>query len=131
MQHSGIPLHAGRDCELVARIDADDICTPDRLTQQIDFMGFTGADAVSSRSLHIDEVGNVLGVAGSYGIFNARADWLPAIEPYLPHPFMTAHLQVLRDIGGYRHAHLAEDADLCWRLIEEHKIAVQGEVLGR
>ena len=119
------------DCELVARIDADDLCTPDRLTRQLDFMAFTGADAVSSRSLHIDEVGNILGIAGSYGIFNARADWLPAIEPYLPHPFMTARLDVLRGIGGYRQAHLAEDADLCWRLAERHKIAVQGEVLGR
>ena len=119
------------DCDLVARIDADDICAPNRLSAQADFMAFTGAEAVSSRSLHIDEVGNILGVAGAYGIFNARADWLPAIEPYLPHPFMTARLQVLREVGGYRQAHLAEDADLCWRLSESFKIAVQGEVLGR
>ena len=119
------------DCELVARIDADDLCTTNRLSQQVDFIGFTGAAAVSSRSLHIDEVGNIMGVAGSYGVFNARADWLPAIEPYLPHPFMTARLDVLREIGGYRQAHLAEDADLCWRLAEQYKVAVQGEVLGR
>ena len=119
------------DCELVARIDADDLCAPNRLSAQIDFMAFTDADAVSSRSLHIDEVGNVLGVSGAYGIFNARAEWLPAIEPYLPHPFMTAKLEVLRGIGGYRQAHLAEDADLCWRLAAGHRIAVQGEVLGR
>lgn len=119
------------DCTFVARIDADDLCAPDRLTRQRDFIDFTGAAAVSSRSLHIDEVGNILGVAGSYGIFNARADWLPAIEPYLPHPFMFARLDILRGIGGYRQAHLAEDADLCWRLAEDHPIAVQGEVLGR
>lgn len=119
------------DCAFVARIDADDLCAPDRLTRQRDFIDFTGASAVSSRSLHIDEVGNVLGVAGSYGIFNARADWLPAIEPYLPHPFLLARLDVLREIGGYRHAHLAEDADLCWRLADAVPIAVQGEVLGR
>ncbi|MEM1300922.1 MAG: glycosyltransferase family 2 protein [Pseudomonadota bacterium] len=118
------------DCAFVARIDADDTCFPDRLSKQLDFMAFTGAVAVSSKSLHIDEVGNVLGVSGSYGIFNADPHWLPAIEPYLPHPFLLAQLDVLEE-AGYRTAHLAEDADLCWRLAERWPIAMQGAVLGQ
>lgn len=118
------------DCAYVARIDADDLCFPDRLSKQLDFMAFTGAAAVSGKSLHIDEVGNVLGVAGSYGIFDADPNWLPAIEPYLPHPFLFARLDVLEQVG-YRHAHLAEDADLCWRLAEQWPIAMQGAVLGQ
>lgn len=117
------------ECAYVARIDADDICFPNRLSKQLDFMAFTGAAAISSKALHIDEVGNVLGVSGSYGIFNADPDWLPAIEPYLPHPFLFARLEVLEEVG-YRHAHLAEDADLCWRLSERWPIAMQGKVLG-
>ena len=118
------------DCAFVARIDADDTCFPDRLSKQLDFMAWTGAVAVSSKSLHVDEVGNVLGVSGSYGIFNADPHWLPAIEPYLPHPFLFARLDVLEEVG-YRHAHLAEDADLCWRLAEQWPIAMQGAVLGQ
>ncbi|MFK7941748.1 MAG: glycosyltransferase family 2 protein [Paracoccaceae bacterium] len=117
------------DCAYVARIDADDICSANRLSLQLDFMAFTGAVAVSGKSLHIDEVGNVLGVSGSHGIFNADANWLPAIEPYLPHPFLFSRLDVLEEVG-YRPAHLAEDADLCWRLAERWPIAMQGAVLG-
>lgn len=119
------------DCDYVARIDADDVCYPHRLREQMAFMAFTSAAAVSARSLHIDEVGNILGVSGSYGIFSADAYALPAMEPYLPHPFMFARLDVMREIGGYRHAHLAEDADISWRLSEKHQIAVHGEVMGK
>ena len=122
---------ARMDCEFVARIDADDICYPHRLKLQKEFMQFTSAAAVSARSLHIDEVGNILGVSGSYGIFNADPRGLPAIEPYLPHPFMFVRLDVFNEIGGYRHAHLAEDADISWRLSEQHQIAVHGEVMGK
>ena len=118
------------DAEFTARIDADDLCFPTRLSQQLDFVEFTGADAVSAKSLHIDEQGRVLGVSGSYGIFNADPNWLPAIEPYLPHPFLFARTEVLAGLG-YRQAHLAEDADLCWRLSETHRIAMQDQVLGR
>lgn len=119
------------DCQFVARIDADDVCYPHRLKAQMAFMEFTSADAVSARSLHIDEVGNILGVSGSYGIFNADAEAVPAMEPYLPHPFMFARRAVFDEIGGYRHAHLAEDADISWRLSERYQIAVHGEVMGK
>ncbi len=43
---------------------------------------------------------------------------------------MMARLDVLHDIGGYRHAHLSEDADLCWRLADQHRIALQWDVMG-
>lgn len=119
------------DCEYVARIDADDVCYPHRLKAQMAFMDFTSAAAVSARSLHIDEVGNILGVSGSFGIFSADAYAVPALEPYLPHPFMFARRDVFDEIGGYRHAHLAEDADISWRLSERHQIAVHGEVMGK
>ena len=50
------------NCELVARIDADDICAPDRLARQSAFMDFTQAVAVSGRAVNIDPSGNVLGI---------------------------------------------------------------------
>ena len=120
------------DCELVARIDADDICAPDRLARQAAFMGFTQAVAVSGRAVNIDPSGNVLGLnAPEQDFFQVDAEFIPAREPYLPHPFLMARLDVLRDIGGFRHAHLAEDTDLCWRLSQTDRIALQTAVLGK
>ncbi len=119
------------DCDYVARIDADDVCYPHRLKSQMGFLEFTSAAAVSARSLHIDAVGNILSVSGSHEIFTADATALPAKEPYLPHPFMFARRDVFEEIGGYRHAHLAEDADISWRLSEQYQIAVHGEVMGK
>jgi glycosyltransferase involved in cell wall biosynthesis len=120
------------DCELVARIDADDICAPDRLARQAAFMAFTQAVAVSGRAVNIDPSGNVLGInAPELDFFQVDAGFIPAREPYLPHPFFMARLDVLKDIGGFRHAHLAEDTDLCWRLSQVDRIALQTAVLGK
>ena len=120
------------DAELVARIDADDICAPDRLTRQAAFMEFTQAVAVSGRAVNIDPSGNVLGInAPEQDFFQVDAGFIPAREPYLPHPFLMARLDVLNDIGGFRHAHLAEDTDLCWRLSQVDRIALQTVVLGK
>jgi glycosyltransferase involved in cell wall biosynthesis len=120
------------DCELVARIDADDICAHDRLARQAAFMDFTQAVAVSGRAVNIDPSGNVLGInAPEQDFFQVDAGFIPAREPYLPHPFLMARLDVLNDIGGFRHAHLAEDTDLCWRLSQMDRIALQTAVLGK
>ena len=119
------------DCRYIARIDADDICFPTRLSQQVDFLTFVDAAAVSCRSMHIDEVGNVLDLSAAYQLFDADHSSLPALEPYLPHPFLFIRRDVLQEIGGYRQAHLAEDADLCWRLEENWRIALQRDVLGK
>ena len=79
------------NCELVARIDADDICAPDRLARQSAFMDFTQAVAVSGRAVNIDPSGNVLGInAPEQDFFNVDAGFIPAREPYLPHPFLMA-----------------------------------------
>jgi GT2 family glycosyltransferase len=119
------------DCDYVARIDADDVCFPDRLTKQIEFIEFTRAVAVSGRVLNIDESGRPWELSpDSTSFFRADPVHIPAREPYLPHPFMLAELNALVSVGGYRPAHLAEDSDLCWRLAENHRIALQDSVLG-
>ena len=120
------------DCEFVARIDADDICFADRLSRQLDFMEFTKAVAVSCKVENIDHSGNVLGTSGpEYDFHRKDAMFIPAREPYLPHPFLTARLDALQKLGGFRNAHLAEDSDLCWCLDEVARIAIQPVVLGQ
>jgi glycosyltransferase involved in cell wall biosynthesis len=120
------------DCDMVARIDADDICVPDRLVKQVAFMDFTQAVAVSGRAINIDPSGNILGVnAPEHDFFQVDASFIPAREPYLPHPFLMARLDTLKEIGGFRQAHLAEDTDLCWRLSQVDRIALSSTVLGK
>jgi len=116
----------------VARIDADDICIPERLKLQEAFMDFTQAVAVSGKAVNIDPSGNVLGInAPEADFFEADFGHVPAREPYLPHPFMMARLDVMQQVGGFRHAHLAEDSDLCWRLNQMDRTALQSVVLGK
>ncbi|GHA57387.1 hypothetical protein GCM10008927_23820 [Amylibacter ulvae] len=117
------------DCKYVARIDADDICYPNRLSRQLDYLQFTQADVVSCKAVHIDELGHPLGISGVSNVYDPDPDWLPPKEPYLSHPFMFGRLEVLAQTG-YRDAHLSEDADLCWRLSETHRLAVQNAILG-
>jgi len=42
-----------------------------------------------------------------------------------------ARLDVMQQVGGFRHAHLAEDSDLCWRLNQMDRTALQSVVLGK
>lgn len=117
------------DCDYVARIDADDICRPNRLSRQMDFMEFTRADVTACRALHIDEFGHPEAVSFVHFVYDPDPRWVPPKEPYLAHPFMFGRLDVMAG-HGYRDAHLSEDADLCWRLSETNRIALQNEVLG-
>ena len=120
------------DCEFIARADGDDVYFPNRLSTQVEFLDFAKLDAISCCVLNIDGQGHHTGL-GTYPIEMWRQDptYFPAREPYLSHPFLTAKLDVMKDIGGYRHAHLCEDADLYWRLFRNHKIVVHDEPLGK
>ena len=119
------------DCEFVARMDADDISFPFRLSRQVDFLKFTQAVATSSRVININAAGRITSLSGDNTDFlNFDPKAIPAKEPYLPHPFMMVRLDIMRDIGGYRLAHLAEDSDLCWRLADTYRVALQSDVMG-
>ncbi len=120
------------DCEFMARADDDDVYFPNRLSKQVEYIDFAQLDAVSCRVLNIDGQGHHLGLSGQGdAMWWQDPTYFPAREPYLSHPFLTARLDVLKDIGGYRHAHLCEDADLYWRLFRQHKIVVHEEPLGK
>lgn len=120
------------DCKYVARADADDIYYPHRLKTQIENMEFAGLDAISNRVININEHGHVIDLnMPPRDFWKTDPNYFPAREPYLPHPFLTARLDVMREIGGYRHAHLSEDADLYWRLWRKHKMLVHEEPLGK
>lgn len=119
------------DAPFVARIDADDTCFPHRLKSQREFMDFTQADAVSSAAVDVTPEGHAKAInRHNASLFTSDPRFFPAKEPYLPHPFMMVRRWVFDKIGNYRQAHLAEDSDLCWRMQEECRIALQSDALG-
>lgn len=120
------------DAEFVARLDADDLSAPDRLSRQMEFLRSNpDVVAVSGAHVEIDAEGRPTGT-----VFRAPAPEnldtfaIPAREPQLTQPFMMARGAVLKRIGGYRAFPVSEDSDLYWRLLEHGRLAVLDEIVG-
>ncbi|MDH5639433.1 MAG: glycosyltransferase, partial [Nitrospinota bacterium] len=119
-------LNTGVDCakgELVARMDADDICHPERFERQVDQMERRGLDIAATGV----EVFGPNGRGEGYEIYER---WINAlvepdhiareifIESPLPHPTVMMRTQALRKLGGYRDMGWPEDYDLWLRAME-------------
>jgi Glycosyl transferase family 2 len=118
--------------EFVARHDADDLAYPSRFECQLGYLReHPECVGVSGAARHIDEHGRFLGsVARPPSPEVADANWLPAREPYLMHPFLMARLSALRAVGGYRHVVHSEDSDLYWRMQEHGHLHNMDAMLG-
>jgi len=106
--------------EFVARLDADDIAYPDRLERQISYLrDHPDVLALSGVARHIGPRGEDLGTKAKF-ISPERSDptLIPAVEPYLLHPFLMVRRDAIVRVGGYRQIPVAEDSDLYWRLQE-------------
>lgn len=116
----------------IAVHDGDDISAPDRFQRQLDaFEADASLIAVSGACTHIDAAGRTLGTRyepWSPELADFRA--IPSLEPYLLQPFLMARRAAIDAIGGYRHALLAEDTDLYWRLRDQGKLANLPDSLG-
>jgi glycosyltransferase involved in cell wall biosynthesis len=115
----------------IARMDGDDISLPHRFDEQIRIMEFARASAVSCGFLTINDRGDVQNSSIPPKVSDFEAEWFPAREPYLPHPFLMIKTDVLLTKQGYRHVIFSEDADLFWRLVDNHRIWVIPDVLGK
>jgi glycosyltransferase involved in cell wall biosynthesis len=118
--------------EFVARHDADDVAYPHRFAVQLNhFAKFPKCVAQSSAVRHIDEFGHP---TGNFGRLSSpeRADarYVPAIEPYLIHPYLMIRRTAAIAVGGYRHVLHSEDTDLYWRLRERGELHNMDQVLG-
>lgn len=132
--NAGLPLCRGA---LIARHDADDLADPGRFARQAAWLaGHPDCVAVAGAYRLIDHAGRPVvrdGVAQCQAPADpAAADpaWLPAIEPYLCHPFAMFRAAALRAVGGYRHVFNAEDSDLYWRLGERGRLVNLPELMG-
>jgi glycosyltransferase involved in cell wall biosynthesis len=115
---------------LVARMDADDICRPDRFGKQVAYMQHHPEIAAVSGAMDvIDESDTYL-----------RTDAFPTLPDAIDsellhrscvcHPAVMARTAVLRSLGGYRrNVQYAEDYDLWLRMSEVGRIANLPDVL--
>jgi glycosyltransferase involved in cell wall biosynthesis len=105
---------------LVARMDCDDICLPERFERQIEFMAaHPEYGVVGTWSADIDEEGNPFGLSGIDHPTD-HAKFLTSIQqsgPLLCHPSVMMRRDLVRSVGGYHAAFKhCEDYDLWLRL---------------
>ncbi len=113
--------HAIEHCrgELLARLDHDDNCLPERIARQVAYMDANpDVVAIGSATQRIDEHGIHHGDARTKEAA-ARTDpsTLPPTLVFLMGPTLMARASAMRAIGGYRpQFRAAEDRDISWRL---------------
>jgi GT2 family glycosyltransferase len=121
------------EAPFVARMDADDICAPDRLERQLAYLqDHEDCVAVGCMIAHIDEHGErIVGLPQPGDPGTADACWFPAREPYIVHPFLMARTSAVHQVGGYRYVPHSEDSDLYWRLREVGRLHNLPDILGQ
>lgn len=111
---------------LVARMDADDICLPERFARQVAFLKANpDHGVVGSWSTDIDERGELFAAPGADHPVT-HDDVLAVIEHRTPlcHPSVMARRRVMLDVGGYHSAYRhCEDYDLWLRLADRTRLA--------
>lgn len=116
---------------LITRLDADDLCHPRRLSQQLAFMNsHLDVVAVGSSAALIDEVGRKIGVFPAKVDHGSICDGLFRGESMIHHPSVMMRKQAVERIGAYREGYCpAEDYDLWLRLTEVGQLANIQEAL--
>tara|TARA_B100001059_G_C17839207_1_gene590702 strand:+ start:11215 stop:12204 length:990 start_codon:yes stop_codon:yes gene_type:complete len=106
----------------VARMDADDICMPDRFEEQIAvFESDNLIGVICSDVILIDENNNEVGFSKDASIYNFEylengLTYKQAMKPII-HPTVMLKTALLKEVGGYRDYLACEDRDLWLRLI--------------
>jgi glycosyltransferase involved in cell wall biosynthesis len=114
-------------CDLVARMDSDDIALPTRLQRQVDFMREHPQVAASGTSLrYIDATGRDLGVVRRCNVAGSLLQACPLLHPtvILRHEVMEAHGLAYRE--RFRHG---EDYYLWLELSRHGQLAAIDDVL--
>ncbi len=119
---------------LVARMDADDICLPQRFARQVEFLeGYPDYGVVGSWCEDIDEHGHPWPAATAHRHPTDHQGFLSAIDlgrPLLCHPAVMYRRDLVLSVGGYHAAFRhCEDLDLWLRLASVTKICSLPEQL--
>jgi hypothetical protein len=126
--------HLDTDCECVARIDCGDLCTPDRMTKQVDFLaGNPECMAVGSRFEMFSKEGELPeGIQRFQRFTNALCTYdeiksnFTVMSPFA-HPTITFRRRIFDEVGTYDEKYeAAEDYELVGRILtrgfQAHKL---------
>ena len=103
---------------IVARMDADDLCSPERLELQVQALARQRVDVVGSQALLIDTVGSRIGTV-DYPLSHHDISAALKFRNPICHPAVVARKDVFTSVGGYRiGVGIAEDMDL-WLRVQE------------
>lgn len=116
--------------EYLARMDADDICKPERLERELEYLKKNKLDVVSCVADKIDENGDIW---GEIKPFNNRPEVvkdLLEIQNVIIHPTVLMRTDIIKSVGGYRNFPSCQDYDLWLRLVtNNNKIGIINENL--
>ena len=118
--------------EFVARMDSDDISTPDRFEKEIKFLrGNPDVVAVGSRVVLIDPFGSQFEKPGHKTTHQEiEEELLKGVGWAIVHPTVMMRRDALMQVGGYREdLAVSEDLDLFLRLAEVGKLQNLPDVL--
>lgn len=113
----------------IARMDADDISSPERIGKQLDFMAENGYDMVSCwLNVFTDTPDN-----GTISIFPTSHEKIVEFLNYddcLPHPGWLLKKEIYEACDGYRNIKACEDYDFVVRAVRKgYKVGNVGEAL--
>ena len=119
--NNGIALARG---SYIARMDADDIAYPKRLSLQVAFLrSHPRVAAVGGQIRSIDQDGHPHRLQWRYPTHPAEVRKLLESTSPLAHSAVMYRRDAVLAVGGYRPFTAAEDYDLWWRLAESHELA--------
>jgi glycosyltransferase involved in cell wall biosynthesis len=133
----GAALNAGLEAargELIARMDSDDVCLPERFARQVEFLRqMPDCVLVGSRVMLIDSEGASLFEMEDVPTGHEEIEALLLQARWsIVHPAVMMRREVVRQIGGYDNDVVpVEDHDLFLRLAEVGRLANLPEVLLR
>lgn len=117
--------------EFVARIDADDICMPDRLHKQKNFL-IENPDVVlvGSNAILIDENNNDVGYSVCPTCHDSLLKRLKKFQPVFPHSSIFFRRDTILSEGGYNpYFPRSQDNELYLRLSEKYQLTGLDEYL--
>ena len=102
-----------------ARMDADDVCYPERLQRQMDVIKTGEYDLICSGFVHIDEASNPMPEKDSKD-FRYTPEMIKETLPYksiIHHPTVVMTRDIFDKVGGYRNFPCSQDYDLWLRML--------------
>jgi O86/O127-antigen biosynthesis beta-1,3-galactosyltransferase len=106
----------------IARMDADDVCEPNRLEKQFLYLEkHRDIDVVGSEYTHIDGAGRFIGRPRPLKLTNTAIIRQLPFESCMPHPTVMFRRDAVLAVGGYAYGLYAEDWDLWLRMARSGK----------